>query len=151
MASILETAVPATATPALARALPYAQSATSFLISAFATLARAILASLAFAGRIVAHPVAILSPFPVLLYILSPAIVFVQIVLEAFVYSPYRLIVYLSDAFYPIYVFLGVACITGALLGLSGRGVVWVLLLLVPPPSSPQLVDAEEKKPRRIR
>ncbi|KAJ7642946.1 hypothetical protein DFH06DRAFT_1301361 [Mycena polygramma] len=140
MASILETAVPASATPALARALPYAQSATSFLISAFATLARAILASLAFAGRIVAHPVAILSPFPVLLSSSWPSCT-----------RHNRSIVYLSDAFYPIYVFLGVACITGALLGLSGRGVAWVLLLLVLPPSSPQLVDAEEKKPRRIR
>ncbi|KAJ6487369.1 hypothetical protein C8R47DRAFT_1127196 [Mycena vitilis] len=151
MTSILETAVPATASPALARALPYAQSAVSVIFSASAALARAMFASVAFAGRIVMHPVAILSPFPVLLYILSPAIVFVQLVLEAFVYSPYRAILYLSDAFYPIYVFLGVACITGALLGLSGRGVVWVLLLLVSPPSSPQLVDAEEKKPRRIR
>jgi len=48
-------------------------------------------------------------------------IVFLSIVFGLFIRTPYSVIVYLLDAVYPIYVFCGVACITGALIGLTGK------------------------------
>ncbi|KAJ7775368.1 hypothetical protein B0H16DRAFT_42886 [Mycena metata] len=134
--------------PALARALPYAQSIASFTFSSLVSLSRAILSALAFVVlRIVAHP------FPLLLYILAPGLVFVHIFLDVFVYFPYRAILYVADAIYPVYVFLGVACVAGALIGLSGRlavlGATHVLLASNSAP--PLLVDAPEEKPRKVR
>ncbi|KAF8142958.1 hypothetical protein K438DRAFT_1518237, partial [Mycena galopus ATCC 62051] len=79
----------------------------------------------AFLFSILAQPLVSLFPFPVavLLYILAPALVILQLFLEITVFSPYRAIVFASDAIYPVYVFLGIACITGALLGWVGRSV----------------------------
>lgn len=37
------------------------------------------------------------------------------------VLMPFKTAAYLLDALYPLYVFCGVACITGCLLGLGGR------------------------------
>ncbi|KAJ7662698.1 hypothetical protein DFH06DRAFT_1190647 [Mycena polygramma] len=148
MASIIESAVPATDSPALVRALPYAKSVASLLLSSLVALSRSVSAALSFAVRILTHPIVFLSPFSVLLYILAPAIVFIQLLLEVFAYSPYRAILYLSDAFYPAYVLLGVACITGALLGFGGRLVVWGALQLLSPPPAVLLVDAPGKNPR---
>ncbi|KAJ6459120.1 hypothetical protein C8R47DRAFT_1162401, partial [Mycena vitilis] len=148
MASIIESAVPATGSPALVRALPYAKSLASLSFSSLVALSRSVSAALFFASRILAHPIVFLSPFPVLLYILAPAIVFTQILVEVFAYSPYRAILYLSDAFYPAYVLLGVACITGALLGLGGRLVVWGALQLLSPQPAVLLVDTSDNNPR---
>ncbi|KAJ7851805.1 hypothetical protein B0H14DRAFT_819030 [Mycena olivaceomarginata] len=101
MASILQSAVQATDAPALARALPYVKSAAVLILSSALSLSRAIFSAVAFAGKIAAHPIVFLSPFPVLLYILAPVIIFVQLFLEITVYSPYRAILWLSDALYP--------------------------------------------------
>ncbi|KAJ7739473.1 hypothetical protein DFH07DRAFT_840249 [Mycena maculata] len=153
MASILPSAVPPPDAPALARALPYVFSGASLVFSSLVALLRASFALLAFIAKVIAHPIVILSPFPVLLYIAAPIIVFCQISLEVLVYSPYRAIVYISDAFYPAYVFLGVACIAGALVGLSGRLAVLAMLYVASPqsPSPRLLADAhEEQKPHRI-
>lgn len=60
-------------------------------------------------------------PLPILLYILAPAIVFVQLVVIVVFYGPYKIILYLLDALYPLYILTGVACITGGVLGFAGR------------------------------
>ncbi|KAJ7113389.1 hypothetical protein C8R44DRAFT_710600 [Mycena epipterygia] len=150
MSSVLQSVVSSTDSPALARALPYAKSAVSLTISSFSAIFRTIFAALAFLAKIAAHPIVFLSPFPLLLYILAPVIVFIHLFLDIAVYTPYRAILYVSDAFYPAYVFLGVACITGALVGLSGRLAVLAILYLVPP-TTPQIsVDSRGEKMRRI-
>jgi hypothetical protein len=78
----------------------------------------------------------IFSPFlaiiPVFLYILSPLIVSSKVLLDLFVILPYRTTLYTSQALYPIYAFLGVACISGAIIGFGARQIVllvgWGLL-----------------------
>jgi len=67
------------------------------------------------------RPLALLSPIPVLLYVFAPVIVFTDIVATIFIRSPYRIVTYLIDALFPLYVFCGVACITGGLIGLAAR------------------------------
>jgi len=61
------------------------------------------------------------APLPLLQYLLSPLFVFVQLVLGLFFVIPYQAFVSFFDAVQPIYIFCGVACITGALVGLGGR------------------------------
>jgi hypothetical protein len=96
----------------------------------------------------VAHPLIFLFPFPILLYILAPVIVFVQLLFDLVVTTPYRVISYLSDAFYPVYVFVGVACITGALVGLGGRlFIIGTVYLSAPAPRLSD--DAYDEKPLR--
>jgi len=78
----------------------------------------------------------VLSPFlviiPIVLYIFSPIIVSSKVLLDLLVVLPYRVTVYTSQAFHPIYAFLGVACLSGALLGFGARQLVsligWGLL-----------------------
>jgi len=41
---------------------------------------------------------------------------------------PYRIVLASLDLFYPVYVFCGVACITGTLVGLSGRLITGILV-----------------------
>ncbi|ESK96214.1 hypothetical protein Moror_7204 [Moniliophthora roreri MCA 2997] len=67
------------------------------------------------------YPFLALSPHPILLYILAPFTVFFAIVLDLAVIGPYRVLLWFSDAFYPIYVFCGAACITGGIVGALGR------------------------------
>ena len=60
-------------------------------------------------------------PLPILLYILAPVIVFSEVVATIIFYGPYKITLYLLDALYPLYVLIGVACITGGVLGFAGR------------------------------
>ncbi|KAJ4469889.1 hypothetical protein J3R30DRAFT_1522484 [Lentinula aciculospora] len=82
--------------------------------------------------RIVSYPsIIILSPLAILfsisLYLFAPAIVFMEALLDVFVFLPYNLAVYVVDAMYPVYVFCGVACITGAVVGMLARQlVIWL-------------------------
>jgi hypothetical protein len=62
-----------------------------------------------------------LSPLPVLGYVCAPLFVFLDITTTLFVRAPYRTVAYLLEAVFPLYVFVGVACITGVLLGLIAR------------------------------
>ncbi|KAF5391785.1 hypothetical protein D9757_001647 [Collybiopsis confluens] len=57
-------------------------------------------------------------------YILGPFIVFGQILLDALLLTPFNILLYLLDAVYPLYVFFGVACITGTIVGLLARQLV---------------------------
>ncbi|KAK7058625.1 hypothetical protein VNI00_002261 [Paramarasmius palmivorus] len=77
------------------------------------------------------YPFIALSPHPILLYILAPFTVFIQIVLSILVVSPYRVLLYFSDVFYPVYVFCGVACITGGLVGVLGRVLTYLVIGMV--------------------
>jgi len=61
------------------------------------------------------------APLPFILYIMSPVIVFGQIVAGVFFVIPYHAVVDFFVAVQPFYVFCGVACISGALIGLGGR------------------------------
>ncbi|KAF8969547.1 hypothetical protein BDZ97DRAFT_1915104 [Flammula alnicola] len=93
----------------LSQILPYIAASFSVLTSA----SRVVLSLF--------RPLLLLSPLPVLSYIFAPLLVFLDIVATIFIRSPYRILVYLLDALFPLYVFCGVACITGGLLGLIGR------------------------------
>ena len=46
-------------------------------------------------------------------------------------FAPYKIILYLLDAFYPLYVLAGVACITGGVLGIAGRELSRLLVYLL--------------------
>ena len=69
-----------------------------------------------------------LSPFlvviPTFAYLLSPVIVSSKVLLDLLVVLPYRVTVYTSEAILPIYAFLGVACISGAIIGFGARQIV---------------------------
>lgn len=54
-------------------------------------------------------------------YVFAPLTTFISILLTITVFTPYHLITWLLENVYPVYVFCGVACITGGILGLSGR------------------------------
>ena len=58
-----------------------------------------------------------------LLYILAPVIVLGRILLEVLVLAPYSLVTGVAREVYPIYVFVGAACIWAAFIGFCARGV----------------------------
>ncbi|KAJ3574853.1 hypothetical protein NP233_g1477 [Leucocoprinus birnbaumii] len=58
---------------------------------------------------------------PPLTYILAPLISFLSILYSITLETPYTFIIWLLEALFPLYVFCGVACITGSLIGLGGR------------------------------
>jgi hypothetical protein len=70
-------------------------------------------------------------PVPILLYIFAPVIVFSELVVTISFFAPYKSILYLFDALYPLYVLAGVACITGGVLGIAGRGLSRLLVHLL--------------------
>lgn len=72
-----------------------------------------------------------LSPFPIILYVIAPLTVFLDLVVAIFIRAPYNGVLYLLDALFPLYVFCGVACITGGLLGLTGRILCRILIHLI--------------------
>ena len=85
--------------------------------------------------RTISHHV-LLAPFlaiiSVVLYILSPIIISLQILFDTLVGVPYRAAAYVLQALYPVYAFIGVACLSGIVIGLGARQVVnfigWGLL-----------------------
>ena len=70
-------------------------------------------------------------PVPILLYLFAPVIVFSELVVTIFFFAPYKSILYLLDALYPLYVLAGVACIAGGVLGIAGRGISQLLVHLL--------------------
>ena len=73
----------------------------------------------------------LLWPVPILLYLFAPVIVFSGLVVTIFFSAPYKIILYLLDALYPLYVLTGVACITGGVLGIAGRELSRLLVYLL--------------------
>jgi len=105
--------------PPISSVLPLVSSAFSTSLSALSHVVRlfnTIFLSLLY------HPFLAIIPIPI--YLLSPLIITSKIFLDLFVVVPYRAIVYVSQALYPMYAFLGVACLSGAIIGFGGRQLV---------------------------
>jgi hypothetical protein len=66
-----------------------------------------------------------------ILYILSPLIVFVEIVFNLFFANPYHTVVNFFLAVQPLYVFCGVACISAAVIGYGGRFVARMAISII--------------------
>jgi hypothetical protein len=116
---------PAVATPpALQQLLPYVVSGGVALFSGISVVFRSLIHLISASSR----SIFIFSPLPFVFYLLAPAFVFLQLVANVFVVLPYRTTLSLLDVFYPIYVFCGVACIAGGLVGLSGRLITGMLV-----------------------
>ena len=65
------------------------------------------------------------------LYVIAPVTTFFELVVTLFITTPYCAAAYLLEALYPVYVFLGVAVITGGLLGIMGRVVSIIIVYVV--------------------
>ncbi|OCH87597.1 hypothetical protein OBBRIDRAFT_697030, partial [Obba rivulosa] len=74
---------------------------------------------------VLASPLALV--LPIFLYLLSPVIVFFQILLGAFIFTPYAIAVAALQNLYPIYVFVGAAFLFAVTVGLSARVTVDVI------------------------
>ncbi|GJE96207.1 hypothetical protein PsYK624_124010 [Phanerochaete sordida] len=99
-----------------------AWSATLVFISSGWSLFKAILTPAA----------SLLSAFSTpLLYILAPVIVLARILLEVLVLAPYYLITGVAREVYPLYVFVGAACLWAAFVGLCARGATHYMQLAI--------------------
>ncbi|TRM70569.1 hypothetical protein BD626DRAFT_554543 [Schizophyllum amplum] len=118
MATTTAVASPTASAPPLdlSKALPYLTAAYRFSASALASSARlsyrlskstALLLHTSFFSHLVAAT----------LYLCAPAIVFVSLILQAFVLAPYRTVAWVLELVYPVYVLVGVACIVGGIVG----------------------------------
>jgi hypothetical protein len=91
-----------------------------------------------------------LAIIPIPIYLLSPVTITSKILLDLFVVLPYRAVVYVAQALYPVYAFLGVACLLGAIIGFGGRQLVslvgWGILGLGDTQSS-----GRSRSPSRVR
>lgn len=105
--------------PPIANLLPILSKTATFLAALVSKTSHVALSIIVWA----AYPLLVLAktPLPLIRYILSPVIVFGQIILGLFFIVPYHIIVDFFVAVQPFYVFCGVACITGAVVGLGGR------------------------------
>ncbi|KAG7443598.1 uncharacterized protein BT62DRAFT_1008956 [Guyanagaster necrorhizus] len=97
--------------------LPLFSQYLALLSGAITTSIRAVQWALSKAS----YPVILLSPFPVFIYVFAPLIVFTQVALDIVVFTPARTILSLLELVYPLYVLMGIACITGLLVGGIGR------------------------------
>ncbi|EED78104.1 predicted protein [Postia placenta Mad-698-R] len=93
-------------------------------------------ASLARAGAIPLSALAI-ALYYALLYVLAPAIVFCDIVLDVFVRTPYAIVTSVLANVYPLYVFVGASCICAACIGLAARMCTNVVKSALFPPTRP--------------
>lgn len=133
----MEASVPAEVASPISQLLPYLTTAFSTLKLAVRVAARAL------------RPIRTLSPAPALLYLLAPVFVFLDITATLFLRTPYRTALYLLDAAFPLYVFVGVACITGGILGLVARVLSRVILVsLEVPPTDVTDVPPKVKLPK---
>lgn len=105
--------------PPIAQIIPFISKTSAFLV---ATASYLIHALLVFASW-VSYPMHIVAtaPLPAILYIVSPISTFGQILFSVFFLIPYNATVDIFVALQPVYVFCGVACITGAVIALGGR------------------------------
>ncbi|KAF5376654.1 hypothetical protein D9615_007815 [Tricholomella constricta] len=131
--------------PPLERALPYVVSGVSAAFSFFSALTR--FASFAFS--LVSRSISFFSPLPIILYLFAPVIVLFDIMTDVFVRWPRHIALYLLDAFYPLYVFCGVVCIVGAILGLTGRLVARFLVDMMVGLQEPKVVIEVKTEKRR--
>ncbi|KAG2757788.1 hypothetical protein P692DRAFT_20208071 [Suillus brevipes Sb2] len=90
---------------------------------------------------------------PLISRLLAPLILVFHIVLDAAVYTPYTIISNLAAALYPLYVFCGVACIFGAVLGILGRSLVALSNNVLAPelPKAAESLQGLSIRPRKRR
>ena len=69
--------------------------------------------------------------FTYLLYLLQPFILAAQILLFIFIIAPYRMIAYMLQILYPVYVLGGAACIIGAFFGLCASSLHSMLIYII--------------------
>lgn len=81
-------------------------------------------------------------------YLLSPLFVVCGVLLDALVFAPFRLVVYLAHQLYPAYVLVGTACITAAIVGYSARFVSMVAVAAVMEPSTSPGEEVEKPTQR---
>ncbi|EAU87356.1 hypothetical protein CC1G_02115 [Coprinopsis cinerea okayama7 len=124
----------------LLKTLPYLQNAAVYI---YQTTLAVLRSSTYFIGR------NLYLPIPIILFLLSPVTVFLKYLLWVFVLGPYHALVYLAEALHPIYVFCGVACLTGAVIGLVGRTLTGMVVATVLPPD-PDLDEEEEDGEEKI-
>ncbi|KAI0915852.1 hypothetical protein AcV5_009935 [Taiwanofungus camphoratus] len=139
------TTVPVTSTrPPIVEILRVLSTFASFVVSSVTAF------SLAFA-RALAAPLTAL--YHLLQYVLAPVTLFCHIVIDTFVRTPYSLLVSILQNLYPIYVFIGVTCITAAFVGLGARIVAQTIqhaLCPVSPRGSADTESALSKARRRV-
>lgn len=61
--------------------------------------------------------------YPAISYLVAPLLVSVVMVINISILTPFTVARYLLNSLYPVYVFCGVACITGIVAGVGGRGI----------------------------
>ncbi|KAG1835412.1 hypothetical protein DFJ58DRAFT_820648 [Suillus subalutaceus] len=90
---------------------------------------------------------------PLISRLLAPVILVFHIVLDATVYTPYTIISNVAAALYPLYMFCGVACIFGAVLGILGRSLVTLSNNIIAPelPKATESLQALSMRPRKRR
>ncbi|KAK7050240.1 hypothetical protein R3P38DRAFT_2862418 [Favolaschia claudopus] len=118
-------------TGVLFQALPYLRASAAYGLSSLLSVMRSAPAVVLSAGNLLIQPIA--APLPIFAYIFAPVIIVLQVLLGVVVYAPLRGIAFVSGIFYPLYVFLGVACITGGLLGFCARILTRGLARYLPP------------------
>ncbi|KAJ7587360.1 hypothetical protein C8J56DRAFT_786377 [Mycena floridula] len=133
MSTTISSSLPTVSPAPLAQAIPYISWTFSSIWSAFLALGRLVVTSTQF--------LQIFSPLPVVLYLAAPLIVFIQILLEFTVFLPWSALLTLLDVLYPAYVFVGVACITGGLLGYVARFITGIAV---------DMVETKQKQGKRI-
>ncbi|TFK52276.1 hypothetical protein OE88DRAFT_1644006 [Heliocybe sulcata] len=94
----------------------------TYVLSALTFSATTLLSLLKGISTLIITPIYHLLYRP-LSYILAPAVLFVSIILDFFVWTPLAVIRYLAEQAYPIYLLVGVACILGVVIGVVTRGV----------------------------
>ena len=96
--------------------------------------ARTVISFWSFASWVIrsalSYPTLLLLPpvgfiLSIIFYLFAPFIVFFQVLLDVLVFTPYNLVLYFLDAVFPLYVFCGVASITGILIGLLAKRLVF--------------------------
>lgn len=112
-------------TPPIAKILPYLLSTLSFIWVVTSKLIYGGISLISYVTAPVIHLIEI--PLPIVLYLLSPLITFCQVIVGVLFLFPYNILLGIFVAIQPVYVLCGVAGITGAVIGLCGRGVAGAL------------------------
>ncbi|KAI0267482.1 hypothetical protein BC834DRAFT_805940, partial [Gloeopeniophorella convolvens] len=73
----------------------------------------------------------LLGPFlalvPIFYYLFSPFLISFRLLIDVFIFVPYRVTLYVLEAVYPFYAFIVIACISGAVIGIGARQLVSVI------------------------
>ncbi|KAG1750346.1 uncharacterized protein EDB91DRAFT_1046242 [Suillus paluster] len=143
-ASLLPTATGQLSTqPPITQIIPILRATFSLLRTFFSQASRVLV--------VLATPLLIFVPF--VSRLLAPLILVFHIVLDAAVYTPYTIISIAVVALYPVYIFCGVACISGAVLGILGRSLVALSnnAIAPGPPMTAESLPAASMRPRKRR